>query len=412
MMARQIATDIVRKIVKEGYKAYFAGGWVRDYLMGHPSDDIDIATDAPPEVILNLFPRTLLVGLSFGVVVVVLDGHQFEVATFRKDIDYENGRSPKQIELSTAEEDAKRRDFTINGMFYDPLEDVIHDFVQGADDIKHRIIRAIGDPDQRFVEDRLRMVRAVRFAARFDFTIEQNTKDAINASADTLFPAVAMERIYQEIGKMAKYPRTALAFVEMHRLNLLPVIFPTLRGTHLNEIKKRVSSFEDFPENADPILYLLQLFPNCQLEEAQELCLYLKTSNKDVALAELYVALRNAVESERTLGIIDLNAFVGYYAKPEVWKCLAVIAATHPEKERAFLQTHRERAEQQKKHIQRILDRSPLVDAAFLMAQGILPGKLMGSLIKEGERLTVLNNLDSRDAVLALLKSSHLWPKD
>ena len=193
---KKIATAIVRKLVAAGYTAYFAGGWVRDYLMGHPSEDIDIATDAPPEKIIDLFPKTLLVGVAFGVVVVIVDGHQFEVATFRRDIDYADGRKPSKIELSTAEEDAFRRDFTINGMFYDPLEDVFHDFVKGKEDIQHGVIRAIGNADERFVEDRLRMIRAVRFAARFAFNISSETQSAIEANADTLFPAVAMERIW------------------------------------------------------------------------------------------------------------------------------------------------------------------------------------------------------------------------
>src|ERR1700722_18574070 len=112
-----LAKEVVARLTKAGYIAYFAGGWVRDYLMKHPSDDIDIATDAPVEEILNLFPTTILVGLSFGVVVVVHEGQQFEVATFRRDIDYEDGRKPTRIERSSPEEDASRRDFTINGMF-------------------------------------------------------------------------------------------------------------------------------------------------------------------------------------------------------------------------------------------------------------------------------------------------------
>ena len=174
---KKIATAIVRKLVAAGYTAYFAGGWVRDYLMGHPSEDIDLATDAPPEKIIDLFPKTLLVGVAFGVVVVIVDGHQFEVATFRRDIDYADGRKPSKIELSTAEEDAFRRDFTINGMFYDPLTNQILDYVGGQEDLKKKIIRAIGNPHKRIQEDRLRMIRAVRLSCRFDFQIEEKTKE-------------------------------------------------------------------------------------------------------------------------------------------------------------------------------------------------------------------------------------------
>lgn len=157
--AYHIAKLIVLKLHRAGFIAYFAGGWVRDYVMDHPSEDIDIATDATPAQIMDLFPHTVLVGLAFGVVIVVSDGHQFEVATFRKDLHYADGRHPQGIEMSTPREDALRRDFTINGMFYDPIEELIHDFVHGQDDIRQGIIRTIGDPYERFFEDRLRMLR-------------------------------------------------------------------------------------------------------------------------------------------------------------------------------------------------------------------------------------------------------------
>ena len=238
MEAQQLATEIVRKLVEEGYVAYFAGGWVRDFMMGHPSDDIDIATNAPPNVVLDLFPRTIAVGISFGVVVVLSGGHAFEVATFRRDISYKNGRTPHEIELSTPYEDAQRRDFTINGMFYDPVAHVTHDFVQGAEDIQKKIIRTIGNPHERFYEDRLRMIRAVRFAARFEFAIDSETHEAIRANAQTLFPSVALERIWQEFVKMSKFPHFEAAVLELHRLELLQEIFPSLREIHLNRDQK------------------------------------------------------------------------------------------------------------------------------------------------------------------------------
>jgi poly(A) polymerase len=225
MDAKYYATLLVKELVKAGYIAYFAGGWARDYVMGHPSADIDIATNAPPEKILDLFPCTILVGLAFGVIIVVIEGHQFEVATFRRDIGYDSGRRPNSIELADPEEDALRRDFTINGLFFDPLEERIIDYVGGIEDIKKRVIRTIGNADERFSEDRLRMIRAIRFAARFGFAIEEETQIGIALNADTLFPAVAMERIWQEFNKMVAYPHFDQALIEMHRLKLLPVIW-------------------------------------------------------------------------------------------------------------------------------------------------------------------------------------------
>ena len=226
-----LAKEIVQRLSQAGYTAYFAGGWVRDYLMKHPSDDIDIATDAPTEVILQLFPRTILVGLSFGVVVVVMKGQQFEVATFRRDIDYTDGRKPTRVERSSPEEDASRRDFTINGMFYDPVEEIVHDYVNGTADIKLGVIRTIGDPYLRFSEDRLRMIRAVRFSARFGFVIDQDTQEAILANAETLFPAVAMERVWQEFCKMVRFPNVDHAMIELHRLGLASRDLPSVAGS-------------------------------------------------------------------------------------------------------------------------------------------------------------------------------------
>src|SRR5215469_3788554 len=146
------AKQIVQTLAKAGFTTYFAGGWVRDYLMNHPSDDIDIATKAPVDVIQRLFPKTIPVGLAFGIVIVVVEGHQFEVATFRKEKGYVDGRRPTHIESASPKEDALRRDFTINGLFWDPLTETLYDYVEGQKDLVSGIIRAIGDPHARFLE--------------------------------------------------------------------------------------------------------------------------------------------------------------------------------------------------------------------------------------------------------------------
>jgi poly(A) polymerase len=276
------ATAIVKKLVRAGFIAYFAGGWVRDHVMGHDSADIDIATSAAPLEIMDLFPNTILVGLAFGVVIVVIEGHQFEVATFRKDLHYINGRKPEGIELSTPEEDALRRDFTINGLFYDPLEHIIHDYVHGIEDIKKGIIRTIGNPHERFFEDRLRMLRAFRFSARFGFAIDPVTQQAIKENANKFFPAVAMERVWQEFNKMASYPRFDQAIVEMHRLELLDEIFPELRGLHLKELRHFVSAYAHFPKSCPTILYLMELFPALSLEQKISNCLNFFTECKQL----------------------------------------------------------------------------------------------------------------------------------
>src|SRR3982750_65258 len=177
------AREIVHKLRAAGHVAYYAGGCVRDLLRGEVPKDIDIATDARPDVVQKLFPRTYAVGAHFGVIVVLENGLQFEVATFRSDGAYIDGRHPVEVHFASAEEDAARRDFTINGMFFDPEKEEVIDFVDGRADLERGVIRAIGDPAQRFAEDRLRMLRAVRFATVLGFEIDAATWEAIVATA-------------------------------------------------------------------------------------------------------------------------------------------------------------------------------------------------------------------------------------
>lgn len=403
MESLEHATNIVKKLRSAGHIAYFAGGWVRDFVMEHPSSDIDIATDASPEKILDLFPRTLLIGLSFGVVIVIIEGHQFEVSTFRRDIGYVNGRKPTGIELSGPEEDAMRRDFTINGMFYDPIEERIIDYVGGKEDIRKGIIRAIGDPDERFNEDRLRMIRAARFAARFRFNIDPETQEGIRANADTLFPAVAMERIWQEINKMSKYSYFDHALIDMHRLGLLPVIFPILAGTHLNEIKKRVASLPHFPKEAPAILALMELFPEMLLPEQLELCQYLRTSQHDAALVKYVFSFRKGTE--------DAVEWAHLYAHPLSGVVEQAVAARLPHIEReAYLAGHALRKSLLKPHIDRIKSNKPWVTAAMLQKEGISPGIQMGLLIREAERIAITHDLQDPYEILSTLKKMH-WKK-
>ena len=165
--AETVATRVVERLRAQGHEALFVGGWVRDRLLGRRIEGpADVATSARPEEVRRLFPRTVAVGEQFGVVIVVENGVHVEVATFRADAEYEDGRHPTAVRFTSAEEDARRRDFTINGMFLDPRTGEVLDFVGGRDDLERRVVRAIGDPRERFTEDKLRMIRAIRFAER------------------------------------------------------------------------------------------------------------------------------------------------------------------------------------------------------------------------------------------------------
>src|SRR5881296_1121714 len=199
--ARKVAADLR----EAGHIAYFAGGCVRDMVRGLTPKDYDIATDARPEVVQRIFPRTYAVGAHFGVIIVLEDGFQFEVATFRSDEAYIDGRHPSAVHFSSPEEDAKRRDFTINGMFYDPVAEEVIDFVGGRSDVAAKLVRAIGDPARRLAEDRLRMLRAVRFATALDYQIDKRTWDALVASASSI-NQISAERIREEVVRIFLSP--------------------------------------------------------------------------------------------------------------------------------------------------------------------------------------------------------------
>lgn len=407
-MAFEKALGIVQRLRDAGHIAYFAGGWVRDYLLQKPSPDIDIATSAPPEVVSTLFSHTVEVGASFGVVMVIIDGTPFEVATFRKDGLYLYGRRPVDVEYATPEEDAQRRDFTINGMFYDPLSEEILDYVGGREDLSKGIVRAIGDAHARFQEDRLRMVRGIRLMARFHFSMERATREAIAAHATALFPSVAMERVWQEFTKMAEHTGLGRALVTMHELGLLQVIFPQLISCSLDDIVRRTHSLKDFPHPSPAILCLLQLFPDITSERVVELGMYLKVPNREVQLALWFLHVVKCCDES-----LDDRQWVHVYADTRTALCLKIYAATLPrEKAQELLAVHGSRQEKLHQYIERVRMGSPLVAARHLLEAGIVPGKQMGILLQEAERLSIVEQIDSPEQAVALLRRSSLWPKE
>jgi len=217
--ARGAAEQVVRVLQQHGHEAYFAGGCVRDVVLGVEPSDYDVATDATPDRVRELFRVTQFVGEAFGVAMVKLKGAWVEVATFRTEWGYSDGRRPDNVEYSDAETDAQRRDFTINGMFYDPVTDRVIDFVNGGADLEAKVIRAIGDPHLRFGEDYLRMLRAVRFAARLGFEIEADTAEAIRVHAVRL-AQISRERIGMEVAAMLERPSRTEAVRLMQGLGL------------------------------------------------------------------------------------------------------------------------------------------------------------------------------------------------
>ncbi len=262
--AEQTARGIAARLHDAGYVAYLAGGCVRDRLLGRVPKDFDVATDAPASVVQQLFPKTIPVGIQFGVVLVVAGEHAVEVATFRSDCAYVDGRHPVSVRFSSAEEDAQRRDFTINGMFLDPTTDKLIDYVGGEDDLRAGLVRAIGDPEARLHEDRLRMLRAVRFAAQLGFTIADTTFAAIQSGAASITD-MAWERIGDEVVRMLCDGRAGsarVAFELLDRSGLLVHVLPEVAAL------KGVEQSPDYHPEGDVFVHTLGLLE--QLEQPSE----------------------------------------------------------------------------------------------------------------------------------------------
>lgn len=223
------ARRIVQQLQDAGFIAYYAGGCVRDELMGVAPHDYDIATNAHPEQVQSLFRRTIAVGAHFGVIVVLEGGSEFQVATFRNDGQYLDGRRPETVSFATPEEDATRRDFTINGLFFDPIAGKLIDYVGGQQDLSRKILRAIGNPYDRFREDRLRLMRAVRFGTTLGFDLDGNTWRAVCENARHI-TEVSAERIREELVKILLSPRRVRGFDLLDESGLLAAILPEVEA--------------------------------------------------------------------------------------------------------------------------------------------------------------------------------------
>jgi len=272
-MLKDFAISIARTLHDQGYQAYLVGGCVRDLLLGREPADYDIATDATPEQVMRIFPQTYAVGAQFGVVLVpmaedssvtsVVDqadvnhgrhrGKTVEVATFRSDIGYSDGRHPDQVRFSKdPRQDVQRRDFTINGLLLDPLKNEVLDFVGGRKDLDAGIIRAIGEPELRFAEDKLRMLRAVRFAARFGYSIEPQTSAAIQKLAPQIHQ-VSRERVRDELTKMLTEGQARRAFLLLDETGLLHELLPEI------EAMKGIEQPPQFHPEGDVFVHTLLL---------------------------------------------------------------------------------------------------------------------------------------------------------
>ncbi len=374
MTNRQVAIKIIRRLRGKGFQALLAGGCVRDMLLRRPATDYDIATDAVPDDVIKLFKRTLKVGAKFGVVIVLLKGKQVEVATFRTETGYADGRHPANVKFATAAEDAGRRDFTINGMFYDPLNKKVIDYVNGRADLKKRLIRTIGKPEERFSEDYLRMLRAVRFSTQLGFAIEPKTFSAIRRNANNI-TKISGERIAMELEVILVSPNRPIGATLLTKSNLAETVFPHLDSKKMNLAVKVLSQL---PKKVDFPLSLACLFAGCTTEFALEKCRVLKLSRNQTKHIKFLLAGRGKLlEDKMSLAELKLTLSQPYFR--DLYELQRAIQKAQ-RKSIAPLTRLRKRI----KALGDIeLRPKPLLDGHELMRLGAVPGPRLGQLAQE-----------------------------
>jgi len=410
---RHFAEVVVRQLREAGFQALWAGGCVRDMLLGQQPVDYDVATDAEPEQIRVLFGRrrTIAVGAAFGVITVLgpRDAGQIEVATFRRDLGYTDGRHPDAVAFSSAEEDARRRDFTINGLFFDPVEQRVIDYVDGQADIRRRVIRAIGSPRERFSEDKLRMLRAVRFAARLGFALEADTQAAIAAMAAGL-DAVSPERIGQEMRKLLVAPHrvTGVRMLIETRLaeQVLPEILPSKQQSGLPAASRQCPG-AGFLVEALTVLERLGQSPSFPLALAAVLLPFGHEADVIARLTSRWRLTNDESDRVRWLlvnvGIIReargraFSALQPLLIHPGVGELITLADARWPGSEDVEFfrtQSQRPRAE---------LDPPPLLTGTDLIANGMTPSPAFGRWLGEVRRAQLDGEIHSRDEALAMI---------
>ncbi|HCO97040.1 MAG TPA: metal-dependent phosphohydrolase [Phycisphaerales bacterium] len=377
MTNKQTAIKVIKCLQRSGFQALLAGGCVRDMLLGRRAKDYDVATDAQPQDVIRLFKRTLKVGAKFGVVIVLIEGRRVEVATFRTETGYADGRHPGSVEFTTAAEDAGRRDFTINGMFYNPLEKQVIDYVDGQADLKSRIVRTIGKPSERFGEDYLRMLRAVRFSTQLDFEIESSTWSAVCRNAKKI-AKISGERIAMELEGILVHPNRVAGASMLIESGLVNVIFPGFAG---EQAKSAIAVLGQLRSKVDFALALACFFAGCETEFAVRSCRILKLSrNRNKHIKFLLVNRSKLLDKQMSLA--DLKKLL---AQPYFWDLYELQraiqkASGHGRKSIAPLINLRRRI----KALGDVdLQPEPLLNGHDLIRLGAVPGPALGQLAEE-----------------------------
>lgn len=434
---KEIAAKIVRRLRAAGHSAYFNGGCVRDMVRGVEPHDYDIATSARPEEVQRLFAKTIPVGAQFGVVIVVEGEHQFEVATFRSDAAYVDGRRPSSVRYGTPEEDAQRRDFTINAMFFDPVANELIDFVGGRQDIERRVVRTVGEPRARFSEDKLRMLRCVRFAANLGYRVDSATMAAVKEMAGQI-NVVSAERIRDELVKTFTRANAGRGLDLLDESGLLGQILPevaAMKGveqppefhpegdvfTHVKlmlDLMGETARSESAPYH-DPVVLAFAILlhdvgkpptfvrapdrirfnehDRVGAEMAEKILRRLKFSNDEIAKIVLCVAehmrfqfvtemrpakVKRILQRETFADELELHRIdcLASHRNLENYEFLKAKAAELPPE---------------------VIKPAPLLTGHDLLALGLTPGPAVGQILREAEELQLEERLRSREEALA-----------
>lgn len=396
--AAEAAVAIIRKLTAAGHQALLAGGCVRDLLLGLEPQDYDVATDATPERICQVFRRTRKVGAQFGVVLVREQRRWVEVATFRSDGKYLDGRRPSDVHFSDARHDAQRRDFTVNGMFLDPLGHQLIDYVGGREDLQAGLIRAIGDPPARFAEDHLRLVRAARFAARLGFEIEPATFAALKAHAPKL-ATVAAERVLQELDKMLTHPTRRRAFDLLADTGLLPHLCEGA-SWRADQIAAGSVLLARLPQRVSFPLAFAVLVADRGTKTIQQICRALTCSNEQrqhiVWLSEHHTDL----DDPRQISLAGLKRLMACPAFADLRAWTEARYQELPDSERR----HATLAKRLSAVAPDAVQPPPLITGDDLAARGIKPGPIYRKLLDALYTRQLDETLTTRAEALRLLK--------
>ena len=374
MTNKQAAIKIIKRLRQNGFEALLAGGCVRDMLLHRPAKDYDVATNARPADVAKLFRRTLKVGAKFGVAMVLIDSHQVEVAAFRTEAGYHDGRHPDEVRFSTAAEDAKRRDFTINGMFYDPLGKKVIDYVSGRKDLGKKIIRTIGNAHQRFGEDYLRMLRAVRFSTQLDFRIEPKTWSAIRNNAKHI-NKISGERIAMELEAILTSPNRKTGARLFVNSGLAGTIFPDFTN---KQSKFGIEVLGRLPKKIDFELAAAAFFAGCTTDFATEKNTILKPSKARRRHIKFLLANREKLLNfEMPLAQLKMLLAEPYFR--DLYELQAAIQKAKKESLGPLIKTRR----RAKTLAGEDLKPAPLLNGHELIKLGALPGPQVGRLAQE-----------------------------